>query len=136
MASKKIYLPPVLDKIDEIEDWLREIEIWQCVTDIKEKKQRPVVYLFLPYKIRKSCNDISVSDLNKDDGLNTLITKIKTLYAKDINALTYMTYDQFENFKRSDEMTIVDYVNEFERLKNKIRRLTWFYQQAYQHITF
>ena len=72
----------------------------------------------------------------QDDGLNTLITKIKTLYAKDINALTYMTYDQFENFKRSDEMTIVDYVNEFERLKNKIRRLTWFYQQAYQHITF
>ena len=78
MASKKIYSPPVLDKIDEIEDWLREIEIWQCVTDIEEKKQGPVVYLCLPDKIRKSCNDISVSDLNKDNGLNTLITKIKT----------------------------------------------------------
>ena len=122
MASKKIYSPPVLDKIDEIEDWLREIEIWQCVTDIEEKKQGPVVYLSLPDKIRKSCNDISVSDLNKDNGLNTLITKIKTLYAKDINALAYMAYDQFENFKRPDEMTIVDYINEFERLNNKIRQ--------------
>ena len=121
MASKKIYSPPVLDKIDEIEDWLREIEIWQCVTDIEEKKQGPVVYLSLPDKIRKSCN-ISVSDLNKDNGLNTLITKIKTLYAKDINALAYMAYDQFENFKRTDEMTIVDYINEFERLNNKIRQ--------------
>ena len=122
MASKKIYSPPVLDKIDEIEDWLREIEIWQCVTDIEEKKQGPVMYLSLPDKIRKSCNDISVSDLNKDNGLNTLITKIKTLYAKDINALAYMAYDQFENFKRPDEMTIVDYINEFERLNNKIRQ--------------
>ena len=122
MASKKIYSPPVLDKIDEIEDWLREIEIWQCVTDIEEKKQGPVVHLSLPDKIRKSCNDISVSDLNKDNGLNTLITKIKTLYAKDINALAYMAYDQFENFKRPDEMTIVDYINEFERLNNKIRQ--------------
>ena len=121
MASKKIYSPPVLDKIHEIEDWLREIEIWQCVTDIEEKKQGPVVYLSLPDKIRKSCN-ISVSDLNKDNGLNTLITKIKTLYAKDINALAYMAYDQFENFKRPDEMTIVDYINEFERLNNKIRQ--------------
>ena len=111
MASKKIYSPPVLDKIDEIEDWLREIEIWQCVTDIEEKKQGPVVYLSLPDKIRKSCNDISVSDLNKDNGLNTLITKIKTLYAKDITALAYVAYDQFENFKRPDEMTIVDYIN-------------------------
>ena len=39
MASKKIYLPPVLDKIDEIADWLREIETWQCVTDIEEKSK-------------------------------------------------------------------------------------------------
>ena len=109
-----------MDKIDEIEDWLREIEIWQCVADIEEKKQGPVVYLCLPDKIRKSCNDISASDLNKDNGLNTLITKIKALYAKDINALAYMAYDQFENFKRPDEMTIVDYINEFERLNDKI----------------
>ena len=99
VASKKIYSPPVLDETDEIEDWLREIEVWPCVTDIEEKKQGPVVNLSLPDKIRKSCNDMSVTDLNKDNGLNTLITKIKTLYAKGINALAYMAYDQFENFK-------------------------------------
>ena len=68
----------MLDKIDEIEDWLHEIEIWQCVIDIEEKKQGLVVHLSLPDKIRKSCNNISLSDLNKDNGLNTLITKIKT----------------------------------------------------------
>ena len=55
MASKNIYMLPVLDKIDEIEDWLWEIQIWQCVTDIEEKKQGPVVYLSSPDKIRKSC---------------------------------------------------------------------------------
>ena len=87
MASKKIYSPPVLDKIDKIEDWLCEIETWQCVTDIEEKKQGPVVYLSLPDKIQKNCNNISVTDLNKDSGLNTLVTKIKTLNTKDINAL-------------------------------------------------
>ena len=54
MASEKIYLPPVLDKTDEIEDWLCEIEIWQCVTDIKEKKQGLGVHLSLTDKIRKS----------------------------------------------------------------------------------
>ena len=88
----------------------------------KKKKQESVVYLFLPDKIRKSCNDISVTNLNKDNGLNTLITKIKTLYAKDINALAYMAYDQFENFKRPNDMTIADYINEFECLNNKIRQ--------------
>ena len=78
------------------------------------------MYLSLPDKIWKSCINISVTDLSKDNGLNTLITKIKTLYAKDINALAYMTYDQFENFKRPNDMTIVDYINEFKRLNNKI----------------
>ena len=52
----------------------------------------------------------------------TLIKKIKTLYTKDINALAYMAYDQFENFKQPDEMTIVDYINEFECLNKKIRQ--------------
>ena len=80
------------------------------------------MYLSLPDKIQKSCNDISVSDLNKDNGLNTLITKIETLYSKDTHALAYMGYDQFENFKRPDEMTKVDYINEFERVNNKIRQ--------------
>ena len=106
MASKKIYSPPVLNKMDEIEDWLREIEIWQCVTDIEEKKQGPVAYLPLPDKIRKSSSYIKVSDLNKDDGLTGLITKIKSLYTKDINALACMTYDQFEDFKRPDELNV------------------------------
>ena len=44
------------------------------------------------------------------------------MYAKDINALAYMAYDQFENFKQPDEMSIIDYINEFERLNNKIRQ--------------
>ena len=78
------------------------------------------MYLSLPDKIQKSCNDISVTGLTKDNSLSTLITKIKTLYAKDINASAHMVYDQFENFNRSNEMTIVYYINEFECLNNKI----------------
>ena len=60
MALKKPYSPPVLEEIEEIEEWLRELEIWQRVTDLEKKKQGPVVYLFSADKIRKSCSDISV----------------------------------------------------------------------------
>ena len=31
-----------------------------------------------------------------------------------------MAYDKFENFKRPDDMNIVDFINEFERLNNQI----------------
>ena len=60
MASKKIYSPPVPEKLDDIEDWLRELQIWQCVTGIEKKKQGPIVYVSPPDKIHKSCSDIKV----------------------------------------------------------------------------
>ena len=33
-----------------------------------------------------------------------------------------MAYDQFESFKQPDEMSIIDYTNEFEHLNNKIHQ--------------
>ena len=62
-----------------------------------------------------------MQDLNKDDGLDVLLNKMKLLHVKDINALAFMAYDKFENFRRSDDMNIVDYLNEFERLNNQIK---------------
>ena len=62
-----------------------------------------------------------MQDLNKDDGLDVLLNKMKLLYVKDINALAFMAYDKFENFRRSDDMNIVDYLNEFERSNNQIK---------------
>ena len=58
--------------------------------------------------------------MNKDDGLNILINKIKSLHAKDMNALAFMAYDKFENFRTSDDMNI-DYINEFEQLNNQVK---------------
>ena len=73
-------------------------------------------------KIRKSCSDIKVSDLNKDDGLTVLITKIKSLYAEGINTLAYLAYDQFENFKQPDEMSIVDYIT-YENMTKQLKAI-------------
>ena len=60
MVSKKPSSPPVLEEIEEIEEWLRELEIWQRVTDLEKNKQGLLVYLSSADKIRKSCSDISV----------------------------------------------------------------------------
>ena len=75
--------------------------------EFREKKQGPVVYLSLTDKIRKSYNDISVRDLNKDEGLDIPIRKIKSLYEKDT--------------KRHDDMNVVGYMKEFEGLNNQIK---------------
>ena len=50
-----------------------------------------------------------------------MLDKIKSIYAKDIHPLAYMAYDKFETFHRPVEKSIVDYLNEFERLYNQIK---------------
>ena len=82
-----------------------------------EKEARPCgVFVINRQYIRKSWNDISVSNLNKDDGLD------KSLYAKNTNTLAFMAYDKFENFRRYD-LNIVDYINKYERWNNQIKHI-------------
>lgn len=59
-------------------------------------------------------------DLNKDDGLNVLLAKAKSLYEKDINALAFLPNDRLENFRRFEDLSIVDFFNESERSNNQI----------------
>lgn len=70
--------------------------------DLEEKKQGSNVFLSLPNKIRKSCNNTSAKDLNKDKDFD-LLTRHKKLYAEGINALAFMAYDKLESFRRSDD---------------------------------
>ena len=60
--------------------------------------------------------------MNSDDGVNILLCKLKSLFAKDINQAAFIAYDKFEMFKRPANMNIVDFINEFERLYNNIKK--------------
>ena len=98
MASKRLFMPPLLENVDDFENCLHEIEIWQYVTDLEDKKQRPAMYLSLNEKIRKSCSSIQVKDLNNAEGVSILVKKLKSLYAKDIHQSAFIAYEKFENF--------------------------------------
>ena len=85
-------------------------------------KQGPAVYLSLDEKIRKTCSDIKVKDLNSENGVDILVNKWKPLFAKDINQTVYLAYDKFETFKRPIDMSMVGFIHEFERLNNNIKK--------------
>ena len=76
----------------------------------------------LPDKVRNSCRNISITDLNKDCGLDTLINNLERLYLKDKKAPAYLAYEKFESFQRPTEMNVIGYINEFERLYHEIQR--------------
>ena len=116
MATTKLLNPPVLTDVDSIDTWLHGLHIWKWVTDLEKKQKGLVIYLLFPDKVRNSCRNISITDLNKDDGLDTLINYLDRLYLKDKKASAYLAYEKLDLFQRPTEMNIIDYVNEFERL--------------------
>ena len=99
MATNRMFLPPLLKDVNDIDNWLREIELWQCITTLEPEKQAPAIYLSLDDKIRNTCTDIQVRNLNSADGVNILIQKLKALFAKDAHQAAYSAYEEFENFK-------------------------------------
>ena len=125
MATAKLFVPPKLSSIDDFEDCLHETDIWQCLTDLDKEKRGPAIYLSLDENIRKTCCNIKLKDLNIDDGVDILLCKLKSLFAKDINQVTFIAYDKSEMFKRPENMNIVEFINEFERLYNNIKNMTW-----------
>ena len=92
------------------------------MTDLEKEKQDPAIYLPVNERIRKRCSTTKVKNINSEDGVDTLIKKLKSLFSKDTNQVAYLAYDKFESFKRPVDMNIVDFINEFERLFNNIKK--------------
>ena len=111
---------PIQSQTEDFEDWIHEIEIWQLVTTIEKAKQGPLVYLSLQGKARKACQALSIEELGAEDGLAKLVAKLKELYSADKDQQMFTAYKKFETCKRSNEQSIVDYINEFDRLYNKL----------------
>lgn len=43
------------------------------------------------------------------------------MYAKDTDALAFITYDKYQNFTKPDDINILDCINELKRLNNQIK---------------
>ena len=63
--------------------------------------------------------ELSVDDVGAEGGVKKIIDRLDRLFRKVQNA--YIAYETFESFKRSSEMSITEYINEFERLHHKIK---------------
>ena len=72
-----------------------------------------------------------MKDLNSENGADILVNKLKSLFAKDINQAAYLAYNKFETFKRPIDMSMIDFINEFETLDNNIKSMKWNCLQEY-----
>ena len=65
-----------------------------------------------------------------------MLTKLRELYLKDKDQAMYECYEKFETFKCDSSMGIRDYINEFERLNEKLKGYEIVLPDPYLHINY
>ena len=120
MAGKRVD-PPKLKDGDDYDEWAREIEIWQIVTEVPVEKQGALIYLSLEGQARECCKSVETSKLKGQNGVGEIMGKLKELFAKDSEQAAFLAYEQFETYMRPAEKTMVEFINEWERRYAKIK---------------
>ena len=122
MASNSYKNPPKFDESTSYETWKNEIEIWKLMTELPKKKQALAVSLLLGGTARQTALDISADDLNKDDGMNTLITALDGVFQKERKDCGYEAYSMFDTYRKSDETSMTDFIVQFEQHYTKCKK--------------
>ena len=121
MASRDFKAPPPMRQGLPYSEWKHEIKVWQAFTSIEKSKMGPALFLSLSGSARDAAREVSIEVLNSDTGLDTLIKKLDELYLKDENNAAFEAYDVFERYERPSGMSVVEYINTFERLYQKAK---------------
>ena len=107
----------------------QELLAWREVTPLRKDKQGVAIASSLPEddqtQIReKVFEQISLDDLKKEDGLDTLITFLDSHLKKDELSDSQEKFEEFEDFHRQSEMSIItEYIASFDSRYRKIEKL-------------
>ncbi len=113
MASYKSI--PALKEDSVYSEWKKELAFWKHATNVELKKRAHTVILAMTGKPRTVATQLDPDALATDDGLDKLIKEMDKLFLKDNTQTLFCAIDTFEKFKRSQSMSMDDYISEFTR---------------------
>ena len=123
MAERTNYKNPLILSDEKGYDiWRNEISMWQLVIDLDQKKQALAVTLCLNGRAREAALEIKAEELNTNDGMKILLTKLDSVFQKDSIDLAYEAYTLFEECKRHESTSITNHIVEVEGKYDQIKK--------------
>ena len=104
-------VPPRFDKERLYDSWKNELGIWTRVTKLDAKKQAA--------RARDTELEISVEDLNKDEGMGTLLRALDSVFLKEEKDHAYEAYSNFHSVTRDISVAMTDHKIDFEQRYNR-----------------
>ena len=114
MASSVIKNPPILDDLENYEQWKEDVLMWKEITDLSKNKQALAVHLTLKGQAKEIANQLATDEKKMDDGLNRLLGKLDEAFLKEPERRKFMAYQDFEECVRKDGISICDFMREFD----------------------
>lgn len=99
--------PPFLSEAKNYQDWLKLIKILCNFSDLSKAKQGPAILLSLESRTLDAVLEFSEEVVSGENG-DVIISRLGRMYKKDETLENYMASENFETFKRPDNMKISD----------------------------
>ena len=125
--------PTGLSKCITYERYRQELKAWQEVRNITKIKPVIAIALSLPQDSGESgikekvFEQIELRDLNKENGLEILINFLDKTIGKDDLSDSWEHFENFEDYYRGQNETILDYVSRFDQKCNRHKGWAWNY---------
>ena len=93
------------------------------MTDLKSEKRAPQIVLS-PLSGRKLeiARDIPIADLKSENGVTTLLTKLKDYFDKDTVDSAYEAFVHFIELRRNPGQSVSDFILSFESAYQKLEK--------------
>uniref|UniRef100_A0AAV2MI21 CCHC-type domain-containing protein n=1 Tax=Knipowitschia caucasica TaxID=637954 RepID=A0AAV2MI21_KNICA len=95
---------------DLLRSWTRQNKRWQWRLGSKGGKAR------------ETALEISAVDLNKDDGMESLLAKLDAVFLREEKDRAYEAYSHFDSITKGSALSMADYIIDFEQRYNRMKK--------------
>ena len=113
--------PPTFKKEDDFEKWKRKLDIWRKFTNIEKTKQGPALLLSLDDETQDHVLELPDSKIASDTGIEEILKILDSLYLKDKTQSHMEALDAWEDYRKDEDTSVKDFINEYDRRYNKIK---------------
>ena len=104
------------------EQYVKEISVWRLLKCATALEEGPLVFHQLTGEAKAAADELTVEEIGSAEGLNLILKKLDKLYLTDKNQRIFVDLNAFEKFKRPGNMTMHNFIVEFERLHSKVQK--------------
>ena len=123
MATFTDKTPPAFDsKVDNYQKWKKKLKLWESITDVAKAKRGSLITLRLDEDTQEAVLEaVTEENIKAEEGAKNVVDHLDIMFKVDESVTAYEMYEEFENYRRPESLSMKEYCNEFQRRYKKVQ---------------